>query len=86
MHQDFILMGVDVSLVVGSSLVVQLSLLLFLLHHPCLVGILVAQIGFTSLSDLVSELRVLVGNLDLSLESCLLVLQLPQPVLHHLSL
>ena len=86
LHQDFILMGVDVSFVVGSPLVVQLSLLFLPLHHPSLVSILVTEISFTSLSDLVSEFRVLVGDLDLSLKSSLFVLQLPKPVFHHLSL
>ena len=86
LHQYFILMCGDVDLVGCSSLVVQLSLLFLFLHHIGLMCILVLVIRFTSHSDLVSEFRVLVGDLDLSLKSSLLILKFPQSILHHLGL
>ena len=86
LHQYFILMCGDVDLVGCSSLVVQLSLLFLFLHHIGLMRILVLVIRFTSHSDLVSEFRVLVGDLDLSLKSSLLILKFPKSILHHLGL
>ena len=86
LHEDLVLVAVDVGLVHGSLLVVIHSLLILLLLHVHLVSILSGRVFLSSLFDLVSEFRVFVGNPDLSLESSLFVLQLPQSVFHHLGL
>ena len=74
LHEDLVLVTVDVGLVLGSLLVVGYSLLILPLLHVHLVSLLSGIVFLSSLFDLVSEFRVFVGDPDLSLESGLFVL------------
>ena len=85
-QHDLVHVRVDILSVLISPFIVHSSLLFLSVHHVGHVGILVGIVLVTAGADAVSKLRVLVGDPDLSLEPSLLILQLPQPVLHHLSL
>ena len=72
--------------VLHSALVVDLPLSLLLLLQIHLVPIHHGGILVSSLLNLVSELRMLLGNSDLLLQPLLLVVQLAESIFKHLGL
>jgi hypothetical protein len=81
-----VLVRLDGLAVGASPLLVQLALALFLLLQALLVPVHQGLVLLTATPDLVSEVGVLVGDLDLLLQAHLLVVELAQAVLEHLSL
>ena len=69
-----------------SSLVIELPLIVFLVLQAPSVPILHCVVLISSLSDLVCELWVLLGNLDLFLQTLLLIVKFSESILQHLCL
>lgn len=69
-----------------SSLLIDHALLFLLLLQVHLVPVHHGLIVVAPLLDLVSEFRMLLGNLDLFLQPLLFVVKLAEPVLEHLRL
>jgi len=72
--------------VFSFALHVNLSLPLFVLFPLPPEVIFCLCVFLTAFSDLISELRVFIGNFDLLLQSELLILQFAKAIFHHLGL
>ena len=81
-----VLVIVDIDLIVHFPLIIQVSLsILVVLVIPFAI-LLIISVCFTTALDLICKFGVFVCNLDLLLQSLLLVFKFPQSVFHHLSL
>ena len=81
--QNKILMSVDILKILMSTLIIQLSLSLFLFFQISLVPFHHCVVLISSWLDLIGELRMLLRNPDLFLQPLLFVVQLTEAVLEH---